>query len=343
MDNILNRKLDETAKGFSDSITDFYNKYKGSTVKGCKPTSAIGSSSDVVPGVIKALTDNINDGIKTEKEKLISIATKVVDITKNVKKISSGGQTTTLLEKLDSFIKLLIDGNKRIDKAKTEYVDKVNYKQITDWMRFALWSITGTVGFLLLANILIMFCTLHWKCCLQMNMFSKVLMTLKLTIGGTISTLSITFMTVAIINSNFCSLFKESMDDKTVLKDFLPDYSYKFAENCLYNDSKGELTFLMGDMGSFGDELKKFDDLDKFKEVAEPISSIDKSVSLDKYKEQALKKLKNFEIVDTLTSGEEFKANLDNLNTEAQKINSKDNYRLNSNNCPSDAQKYSLG
>jgi hypothetical protein len=68
MDNILNRKLDVTAKEFSDSITSFYNNYKGNTVKGCKPALTLGAGNDVTPGVIKALTDNINDGVKTEKE-----------------------------------------------------------------------------------------------------------------------------------------------------------------------------------------------------------------------------------------------------------------------------------
>lgn len=343
MDNILARKLDTTAKEYSDSITAFYNQYKANTVKGCKPVLVSTSAADVTPGVITALTDNINDAIKTEKEQFVQIATQINDITTNVKQIAGGGQTSDLLNQLSGFIKTLDDTNKRITEAKTEYVEKIQYKKAVGWLRVALWTITGTVVFLLILNLLIMFCTLHWKCCLGMNMLSKLLMTLKLTIGGGISSISITFMTVAIISSNFCSLFKESMEDKTLLKGFLPEYPYKFAESCIYADSKGELTFLMDNLGSFGDQLKKFDDLDKFKDLADPIKNIDKSQTLDGYKTSVLTKFRNFENLDTLGSGEEFKANLDNLNTKAQAILSTENYRLDTNKCPSDAEKFTSG
>lgn len=151
-----------------------------------------------------------------------------------------------------------------------------------------------------------MFCTIHWGCCLEMNCLSKLLMTLKLSLGGVISTLSITFMVVAIIVSNFCWLFKESMSDKGLLKGFIPEYPYKFAENCLYEDSKGELSFLMENLGGFGDQLKKFDDLDKFKSMADPIKDMVNAVALDKYKTEILGKFSKFENLDTLASGEEF-------------------------------------
>jgi hypothetical protein len=277
MDNILNRQLPTTAKEFTDGITKFYNDYKGNTVKGCKPVLNAAASNAVTPGVIKALTDNINDAVKTEKETFVQMAQKIHDITNNVKQMSTGGQTTQILQQLDKFVKTLDDANKRIDEAKTEYVKKIKYDSVVSWMRITLWSIVGIVTFLLMLNLLIMFCTLHWKCCHGMNVLSKLLMTMKLTIGGGISSVSITFMTVGIISSNFCALFKESMEDKAVLKGFLPEYPYKFAENCIYKDSKGELTFLTENLGGFSDQLKKFDDLDKFKDVAEPVKNIDKS------------------------------------------------------------------
>jgi hypothetical protein len=47
--------------------------------------------------------------------------------------------------------------------------------------------------------------------------------------------------------------------------------------------------------------------------------------------------------LDTLASGEEFKANLDNLNTKAQAIKSIDNYRLDAKKCPADAEPYKTG
>lgn len=343
MDNILNRKLDVTAKEFDDSITAFYNKYKGNTVKGCKPAATMAASNDVTPGVIKALTNNINDGVKTEKEQFISISNKVNNISGNVKKLSSGDSSTSLLKKLESFIKTLNTENKRFEDAKTEYMDKINYKKTVKWMRVILWSITGTMAFLLIFNLLIMLCTLHCNNFHQLNPFSKLLMTLKLTIGGAISSISITFMVMGIISSNFCALYQESMEDKSVLKGFLPEYPYTFAENCLYNDSKGDLSFLMNNLGNFGEELKKFDDLDKFKSLVDPVKKLDKSASLYTYKTEVLTKFRNFKNLDTLASGEQFKENLDNLNTKAQAIKPVDNYRLDSSKCPSDAEIYTKG
>lgn len=251
MDNIINRDLGTTAKEYSDSVTAFYNKFKENTVKGCKPTLTVGSGTDIIPGVIKTLTDNINDAVKAEKEKYTQMADKIHSVATNVKQLASNGAATTFLSQLDKFIATLKLTSKRIDEAKTNYVKKVKYEQVAGWMRLGLWVITGTIAFLLITNLLIMFCTLHWKCCLGMNILSKLLMTLKLTIGGAISSLSITFMTVGIISSNFCTLFKESMEDKEILKGFLPEYPYTFAENCIYADSKGVLTFLEDKLGSF--------------------------------------------------------------------------------------------
>jgi hypothetical protein len=85
MDNIINRKLVEGANDYAASITAFYNTHKADTVKGCKPVATESLSANVTPGVIKALTDNINDLIKAEKEQFINISTKINDITTNVK------------------------------------------------------------------------------------------------------------------------------------------------------------------------------------------------------------------------------------------------------------------
>jgi len=204
-----------------------------------------------------------------------------------------------MLASLDSFIKILRDANKRIEDGKTAYIQQVKYDKIVGWLRIALWATTGSVVTLLLLNLLIMFCTLHWKCCLGMNMLSKLLMTLKLTIGGGISSLSVTFMIIGIISSNFCALFKESMEDKNILKGFLPEYPYSFAENCIYKDSKGELTFLMENLGALGDQLKSFDNLDSLKTIADPLKNLDKSKTLETYKTDVLTKFRNFENVDT--------------------------------------------
>jgi hypothetical protein len=61
--------------------------------------------------------------------------------------------------------------------------------------------------------------------------------------------------------------------------------------------------------------LEKFDGLDTFKDIAKPLESIDKSVTLDTFKTNVLTKFRNFENLDVLASGEEFQTNLDNLNT----------------------------
>jgi hypothetical protein len=103
MDNIINRKLSETSKQFADSITAFYNDNKAVTVKGCKPVAASSGSNDVTPGVIKALTDSINEAVKVERDMLANIATKVDGVSKNVKDLAQGGTGATLLESVETF------------------------------------------------------------------------------------------------------------------------------------------------------------------------------------------------------------------------------------------------
>jgi len=90
LDNIINRKLGDTASEYSASLNSFYTIYKSATVKGCKPAATPAGSNDVVPGVVKSLTDNINDGVKTEKEQIVKIANKINNISKNVKQLGSG-------------------------------------------------------------------------------------------------------------------------------------------------------------------------------------------------------------------------------------------------------------
>ena len=155
---------------------------------------------------------------------------------------------------------------------------------------------TGIIAGLIITNILIMFCTLYWRCCMGMNCLSKLLMTLKMTLGGLISTVAVTYMVIAIVTSNLCGLFKSSLEDRTVLKNLLPEGIYSYADNCIYKDSKGELSFLGGDaLKGFGDSLKGLDDIDKFKDIAEPIKNLDEPATIKKYRAEYLAALNTFE------------------------------------------------
>jgi hypothetical protein len=140
-------------------------------------------------------------------------------------------------------------------------VDKVNYNNVVRWLKIALWVTSITLVSLLLGNLAILFCTIHWKVCHSMNCVSKILMTLLMTFGGIVCSMSIAYMVFAIVSSNICSLFKEALESKTMLKNLVPEPAYKFAEACIYSDSKGELTFLTDNLGAFGDQIKQFDDL----------------------------------------------------------------------------------
>lgn len=175
-------------------------------------------------------------------------------------------------------------------------MDKINYENFLKWARIILWSVTGIIAGLIITNILIMFCTLYWRCCMGMNCLSKLLMTLKMTLGGLISTVAVTYMVIAILTSNFCGLFKSSLEDRSVLKNLLPDGIYNYADNCIYKDSKGELSFLGGDaLKGFGDSLKGLDDIDKFKDIAEPIKNLDEPATIKKYRGEYLAGLNTFE------------------------------------------------
>lgn len=203
------------------------------------------------------------------------------------------------------------------------------------WARIILWSVTGIIGTLIITNILIMFCTLYWRCCMGMNCLSKLLMTLKMTLGGLISTVSVTYMIIAILTSNFCGIFKESMEDRSVLKKLLPEAIYTFADNCIYTDSKGDISFLGGDiLKGFGDSLKGLDDLDKFKDIAEPVKNLAEPETIKKYRLEYLTALYTYQTIDTMPSGEDFTSNLNNLNAKAQGIVNTDSYRLNAAGCP---------
>lgn len=244
------------------------------------------------------------------------------------------------MSQLNSLIKGLEDASAGIQKTKIETLDKIQYDKFVKWARIILWSVTGIIVTLVVTNILIMFCTLYWRCCLGMNCLSKLLMTLKMTLGGLISTVSITYMIIAILSSNFCGLFKESMEDRNVLKKLLPEGIYTFADNCIYKDSKGDLSFLGGDtLKGFTENLKGLDDIDKFKEVADSVKNLDEPATIKKYRTEYLAGLNTFETIDTLPPGEDFTSNLNNLNTKSQAIVSTDSFRLNAASCPAGAKK----
>lgn len=56
-------------------------------MNGCKPAV---TAAKVVPGLISALTDNISDAVKTEKEQLQGIATKIEDVANKIKELTNG-------------------------------------------------------------------------------------------------------------------------------------------------------------------------------------------------------------------------------------------------------------
>lgn len=340
--NMINRNFPAAKKDLQDKIKAFYDNFKSKKVSTCEVGTGL---PDVTPGVISGLTPQINEAVNKEVQALIKVGDSIDETARSIKQVADG-QGKKIIEVFDNILDKLKEASDKVEEVKKEVLDKVDFTKSAKYLKMFLWYFSLGIFGLILFNLLIMCTTMKLKKCLWLNCFSKLIMSSQCCLGGLISGTSLTMMLIAVFLVNGCFYYDKAMVDKNYLKDVLNEKVHKISLKCLYKDSTGDLTELIGAPGSPNNimkNLEKFKDIGKFTDEIKVYKDTQASIAMTKYRDEFLKKTLAYEITDILPGKANFDTNLKNLNTKAHTIKAEDEYVLNEKKCPEAYQKSKPG
>lgn len=333
LENIINRDFPGAKQDLQGKIKSFYDSFKPMKVASCKTRASI---PNVTPRMITELTPSINDAVQKEIETIVKVGDTLHETSQSIKQVADG-QGQSIIKTLDDVLGYLNTASVQIEQLKKDYLDKLDFKKGSSYLKLFLWISSLSIFGLILFNLMIMYVTMKLKKCMWLNCFSKFIMSSQCCLGGMISGASLTMMIISVFLVNGCYYYDQSLNNKAYLKEIVSNTTYDIAVSCLYNDSTGDLTHLIG-AGDAMKNLDKFKELGNFTEQLKPFQNTTSSVTLTKYRDDFLKKVLTYEIIDPLPGNDNFDVNLKNLNDQAKTIEPKDNFQLNQAYCPAGYQ-----